>query len=644
MQTQLCILSFAAFMCAGVVMPLHAQLVADGATTTLNNVTNNITGEVTVGTNGSFTLLVLSDNVLLTNSTNGLIGRNATARSNEVRLASASARWLMGNDLHVGSNGALNRLIVSNGALVGNRLGSIGTGASSSNNVAVVTGSGSVWSNANDLFVGLNGRGNQLLVSNGGTVLNNIGEVGRSSTSNNIAVVTGPGSLWNNASDLFVGRSGSGNQLVVSNGATVFNISGYFSVCSCASSNMALVTGPGSVWTNALNILLGDSGSGNRLIVSNGGVVQNRFSYMGFDSSGSSSNNVAVVTGSGSLWNNANDLFVGYFGGRNQLVVSNGGTVFARNAFLGVFPIATNNRIEINGGSLLVSNGFGTGTLDLRGGTNVFNAGLIEVGRLLLTNTQGVLEFNGGALTTGGTSDSNGRVFTVGNGMTAAKLDLRGGTHLFANNLVIVSNASLVGNGSITGTVTVQTGGTLAPGSSVGALLLNNSPNLQGATIMEIGKSGSLLTNDQIQVAGILTYGGSLTVSKIGPTVLAAGDRFQLFSAGGYSGLFAALSLPPLDTGLGWTNRLLVDGSIEVIGPPPLGFAGINLSGTNVIITGTNGGPNTTYTVLTSTNVALPLSNWVSIATYQFGPGGDFSFTNVIDPETPQRFFRIRTP
>jgi hypothetical protein len=48
---------------------LHAQLINHGATNTLSNVTTNITGTVTVGTNGSFTLLVLSDNTLLT--TNG---------------------------------------------------------------------------------------------------------------------------------------------------------------------------------------------------------------------------------------------------------------------------------------------------------------------------------------------------------------------------------------------------------------------------------------------------------------------------------------------------------------------------------------------------------------------------------------------
>src|SRR5437867_11102155 len=96
-----------------------AQVVTDGATNTLSNVTNNITGDVTVGTNGSFTLLVVSDNALLTNSGAATIGFNTTAKSNEVRLVSPTARWQVGGTFfNVGSNGAFNRLVVRNGAMV----------------------------------------------------------------------------------------------------------------------------------------------------------------------------------------------------------------------------------------------------------------------------------------------------------------------------------------------------------------------------------------------------------------------------------------------------------------------------------------------------------------------------------------------
>src|SRR5262245_49693175 len=94
--------------------PLRSQLVADSKTNTLSNVTTNINGDVTVGTNGSFTLLILSNNALVTNSNNGQIGSGVTAKSNEVRLVSSSARWLMGNMLKIGNSGAFNLLTVNN--------------------------------------------------------------------------------------------------------------------------------------------------------------------------------------------------------------------------------------------------------------------------------------------------------------------------------------------------------------------------------------------------------------------------------------------------------------------------------------------------------------------------------------------------
>jgi hypothetical protein len=131
---------------------LRAQVVNDGATATLANVTNTLTGTVTVGTNGAFTSFTVADNALLTNSIHGVIGRNAPARSNEVQWLSATARWRMGGDLSVGSNGSFNRLVVSNGARAENFIGSLATGVASSNNLALVTGSGSIWSNRTDVW------------------------------------------------------------------------------------------------------------------------------------------------------------------------------------------------------------------------------------------------------------------------------------------------------------------------------------------------------------------------------------------------------------------------------------------------------------------------------------------------------------
>src|SRR5207237_552599 len=111
------------------------------------------------------------------------------------------------------------------------------------------------------------------------------------------------------------------------------------------------------------------------------------------------------------------------------------------------------------------------------------------------------------------------------------------------------------------------------------------------ATVMELSKNGAALTNDQIEVIGALTYGGALTVSHIGPDALAAGDNFRLFVASSYTNAFSSLSLPPLDPELAWTNKLLVDGSIEVISIPPGDRYWTNIFGGNYNI-GDNWLPN----------------------------------------------------
>jgi autotransporter-associated beta strand protein len=70
----------------------------------------------------------------------------------------------------------------------------------------------------------------------------------------------------------------------------------------------------------------------------------------------------------------------------------------------------------------------------------------------------------------------------------------------------------------------------------------------------------------------------------------------------------------------------------------------VNVSGTNsVVITGSGGSG--TYSVLTTTNLGLPLASWTVSATgLSFGAGGSLNYTNAASPGTPQRFYLIRVP
>jgi glucose/arabinose dehydrogenase len=58
------------------------------------------------------------------------------------------------------------------------------------------------------------------------------------------------------------------------------------------------------------------------------------------------------------------------------------------------------------------------------------------------------------------------------------------------------------------------------------------------------------------------------------------------------------------------------------------GFTSRRISGTNFIGTGTNGPPNGTYSVLTSTNRNTPIANWTRGPTNEFDAHGNFIFTN----------------
>jgi T5SS/PEP-CTERM-associated repeat protein len=349
-----------------------------------------------------------------------------------------------------------------------------------------------------------------------------------------------------------------------------------------------------------------------------------------------------IHTSSGAATNVFNDSFMslpsltigGDVPGCQLLLTNPAAALITSSLVVGANAPSTNNRVVVNG-VLVVINSSQTAVEEIRRGTNVLDAGFMVVDRLLITNGSGQFEFNGGTL--------RARAITNSNGASTATLQLLGGTNLFSAGLVIANHASLIGTGSIAGLVVVQPGGTLSPGTSIGSFSLDTTPTLQGMTIMEIVKNGATRTNDQIRMpAASLVYGGALTVSNLGPTALTVGDRFQLFLAASYSGSFSPLTLPPLNSGLDWTNKLSVDGSIEVVGAPR--FTNITASGTNMIVAGTNGTTSGNYAVLTATNVTLPLSNWVSIATNPFNSGGGFSFTNGIAPGELQRYFRLRSP
>jgi hypothetical protein len=89
--------------------------------------------------------------------------------------------------------------------------------------------------------------------------------------------------------------------------------------------------------------------------------------------------------------------------------------------------------------------------------------------------------------------------------------------------------------------------------------------------------------------------------------------------------------------------------ALDVIGynllpVPQPAISSISLSGTQLVLNGTNGLASATYYVLTSTNLALPLLQWTTVATNSLGTNGNFTFTipNVVNPDEAKRFFALQ--
>ena len=77
----------------------------------------------------------------------------------------------------------------------------------------------------------------------------------------------------------------------------------------------------------------------------------------------------------------------------------------------------------------------------------------------------------------------------------------------------------------------------------------------------------------------------------------------------------------------------------------PLGFANIVAAGDGSFVLSGIGGPiNGTFYVLSTTDLTLPLTNWIFIATNRFDNFGDCIFTNAMQTNAPQQFYILKLP
>lgn len=453
------------------------------------------------------------------------VGYTTAASNNLLTLSNAGTTLANSAALYVGDNGASNRMVISGGAvLLTTSNSTIGNTVTSSNNSVLVTGAGSTWSNNANLIIGSDSSGNSLAISNGGAVLTTSNTtIGFSATSsNNSVLVTASGSTLSNNANLIVGSDGSGNSLVISNGGSVsVSVMGasngtVIGMNSDASNNSLIVTGTNSILSNAsITFVVGNAGSGNSMVISNGAQLVGGHDF-------SNGLDYGAVTIGNTVTSSS-----------NSVLVTGSGSTWRNITYIFVGVSGSGNSLVISNGAQ-VENYAGyigewatasnNSVLVTGSGSTWSNSSFLDIGqrgggnRLVISNGAQVANSSGwiGEFATA----SNNSVLVTGSGSTwSNSSDLFVGASGSGNSLVISNGGGVSVTGSSYGTVIG-----INPGSANNSLLVTGTNSfLSNSLSLYVGMGGSgnsmVISNGAhvVNVMGdIYSSGNSVLVTGVG--------------------------------------------------------------------------------------------------------------------------------
>jgi hypothetical protein len=406
------------------------------------------------------------------------------------------------------------------------------------------------------------------------------------------------------------------------------------------------------------------------------------------------------------LWDSQEDLgMYGGYGG-NSIVFNNAGT-FRKSAgtgqtvfgFNGVFLNNTGNLDAQTGVIALDAGG------NFTGGTATNLAGIVQLaggmfninGTITTTNVQMV----GGSLT-GTNVFTNGFNWAGGDWNTASPVTIApntlllmtgGGYHamentLLTNNGTVAWSAGDITGGGAPGTLIYNNGlwdsqgdlgmyggyggnsivfnnaGTFRKSAGTGqtvfaynGVFLNNTGNLDAQTGVIALASGGNFTGGtlnfglnssnnygQISFSGAMALTGTVSANLNNGFIPAASNSFSVLSYGSETGSFSSTVLPP---GSVWTSLYgATTYTITVVSNLPAGPIN-NLVAkwqSGQALLQFSGASNASYTVLSTTNLTVPRTNWNTLGQAAQQSGGIFQYLDNQTPGYPQRFYQIRSP
>lgn len=410
-------------------------------------------------------------------------------------------------------------------------------------------------------------------VTNGGTVTTTKG-VFLGGASNAALNISGAGSSFTTSQFISIGTD-SDNPTATQN----LNISGgtlacrELSICEGRPGTSTLTQTGGSIIldqtggntdfqigrsTNTASSLGVYNMSGGTLLVNRGNLLVASGNNGTFGISGNS--NVTIGAGKSIILNTNNRT------GATANITQTGGTVnLPADSASGVsFSSVGVNTYNLNGGVLTTPKitataGAGTRAMNFAGGTLVAN-GAIAAANLTSTfgTGGGTINTNGNSVTWDVATSGGGGLNKTGAGaLILPSANTYGGTTTVSGGSLYVNNTSgsgtgagpvqvtaglLGGSGAISGATSIL-GSTLGPGASVGAagtLSLGSSLSLSGTStaFMDLASASSF---DHVNVAGALTYGGTLEVNVASGYVPTSGSTYDLFDSTSTSGAFSSI-------------------------------------------------------------------------------------------------------
>ena len=523
-----------------------------------------------------------------------------------IRVTNSTLQTLLTND-HINIDGMLtldSGLIDFGDITVTARVGRVTSGALTINGGSVSAGV---------ITVGGLTNSSGLLGLNGGLLqVASFLSVGRSLGTTGLMSVAG-GQLLVTNNDTRVGDEGTG-QMILSNATATLN-----------------------------NLQVGRNGLGTVYLQAGGSALVLNDSVIGRFSSGTG---VVYIAG-GQITSPGQKLYVGR-GGSGQLNLSGGGIELASmlvaadttnsigasgiallsggslilhsNLVVGSFPYST-GQVYITGSLVAVTNPAFSGSVNVSSGSLNLGGGVLLVNSLIATNSSGLILFAGGTLSSGATTINNGSPFVVGDGIAPAEFRLNGGTHTFANGLVISSNATLTGCGTVLGAIlnhgTISTNCGTSPVAPAITAPPQNQTVMVGSNVnLTVLATGTAPLFYQWKFAGTNLAGGTASAYPI--------NNVQPAQSGNYTVIVTNLA------GSATTTDSLKVLSAVVIEPPA--FSGT----TNSISFASTLG--VTYTLQYKNTLSDPL--WTPLPPSASGTGG---IIVLYDPAAtvPTRFYRV---